>query len=227
MRQTTDLPDVLSVADEARLLDEAGPSNYLWLVLGLDAGLRVAEICSVGPDDVHRAESLLSVRGKGGRLRRVPIGSRLGHALSVEDLTRQAFRVPPSRCYIPRTPRTLQRRFKSACRSAGILMPGRTPHSLRHTYATRLVAARVPLPMVQLCLGHRSLATTQVYLHCLPGWELEVTRALDSYRIEPSEEAFRVSHFHRNATPASGPLSHRRPNRHLRRSRRESQTKLW
>lgn len=213
-------PDVLDCDEAAALLEQAGPDHQLWILLGLDAGLRVGEICAITPDHVTPARGgVIHLRGKGGVLRRIPCSSRLLRALSIEDLHRAALRIPTNSPYVPRCIRTVQRCFKHICRQAGILVPGRCPHSLRHTYATRLVQAGVPLTSVQRVLGHASLATTQIYLHAWPGWEQELAASLDRWLHEGGPS---LSHFVRNTTlytsdgvpwagPATSPPRRRHP----------------
>jgi integrase/recombinase XerD len=177
--------DVISAQELGRLLGVSGHRQRLAWLLGLDAGLRISEIVSVGPDNVSgRPDApMLCLRGKGGLLRRIPLGERLLEAIEHEEVRRAALATPRERPYIRVGVRQLQRLFKAACRRADILVPGRTPHSLRHTYAVRLLAQGVPVTTVQRVLGHQDLATTAIYLHLLPGWEAPVREALDRLAV--------------------------------------------
>lgn len=149
------------------LLTAGGPEHRLWLLLGADAGLRNTEIRTLSPDMVLPS-GLIHVRGKGGKKRQVPATPRLLQAIYLEDTARIAYKVPEETPYVPIGARALQNRFRRLARKAHIYIPGRSPHTLRHTYATRLIRAGVNIYVVQRLLGHSSLATTQIYLWASP-----------------------------------------------------------
>ena len=156
--------DALTTEEIDRLLQAGGPAHSVWLLLAADAGLRNAEIRSVTPDHVV-ASGLLYVRGKGHVRRTVPLTTRLADALRQEDLHRLQSRTPEERPYVLVGARGLQRRFRKLARQADVYLPGRCVHTLRHSYATRLIDAGVGLHVVQRLLGHASVQTTSIYLH--------------------------------------------------------------
>jgi len=156
--------DALTPPEIDRLLEAGGPFHCVWLLLATDAGLRNAEIRSVSPDHVLTS-GLIYVRGKGDVQRTVPMTSRLVNAIRLEDLDRLQTHTPPQRPYVTVSARTLQRRFRRLARAAGIYLPGRCVHTLRHSYATRLLDAGVRLHVAQRLLGHASVQTTSIYLH--------------------------------------------------------------
>lgn len=138
------------------------------LELAYASGLRVSELVGLNLGDVDAVGGLLRVRGKGRRERIVPVGRT-----ALDCLARHAAGRGPSRPDAPlfRNPRggrlsarTVQRavraRLGDAARGLGV-----TPHALRHSFATHMLDAGADLRAIQELLGHRSLASTEVYTH--------------------------------------------------------------
>ena len=131
-------------------------------------GLRLAEVCTLQVEHVQSALAQLRVvDGKGGVDRVVPLPGR------ILELLREHYRRtrPPLPWVFVDKARTghmvratLQRVFKAAVGESGV-NPAASIHTLRHSYATNLVVAGIPLPVLQKWLGHRSLQTTAVYTH--------------------------------------------------------------
>jgi len=135
------------------------------------AGLRVSECCNLRRDDVDVRAGLLTVLGKGSKVRRVPIGEpavdalrawlQLGRPLLVTDDTPRDVVFVNLRGHVltPRDARRILARYP--------LADGRSlhPHALRHAYATHLLEGGADLRVVQELLGHADLATTQIYTH--------------------------------------------------------------
>ena len=129
------------------------------------AGLRVSELCGLNRSDVDLRGRTVTVLGKGGKQRRVPIHDAAVAALRAwfED-GRDAMEGPAEAAFVNRRgarlgPRDVRRILDR--RSASPTHP----HALRHTYATHLLDGGADLRVVQELLGHASLATTQVYTH--------------------------------------------------------------
>lgn len=135
-------------------------------------GLRVIEIARMNLGDVDYDEGEIKVLGKGSKERIVLFGSRAKSALR-EYLAggRQKLLLngKSSALFINRrggrlTARSVERLIAHYAKKAGILKKV-TPHTLRHSFATHLLAGGADLRMVQELLGHASLSTTQVYTH--------------------------------------------------------------
>ena len=137
-------------------------------------GLRLSELRSLRLEHLHLEAGFLTVVGKGDKERVVPIGLR-----AVESLRRYLALRP--RLVRPRSPSnvflnnrggafaqvTLWKRISVAARRAGIARTV-TPHMLRHSFATHLLANGADLRVIQELLGHASVSTTEIYTHVAP-----------------------------------------------------------
>ena len=151
--------------DAVRLRDDA----VLELLYG--SGLRVSELCGLGPADVDVAARAVTVWGKGSKQRRVPISTPAAEAVigwlergrdalpaaaGDADAAAALFRNARGRRLTPRDcRRIIDRRATTPTH----------PHALRHTFATHLLDGGADLRAVQELLGHADLATTQRYTH--------------------------------------------------------------
>jgi site-specific recombinase XerD len=135
------------------------------------AGLRVAECCSLHVGDVDLRRGLLTVLGKGAKVRRVPVGEPARDAIAEWlDRGRAVLAVPespPDAVFLNRRGHQLTPRDARRIVARHPLGDGRTlhPHALRHAYATHLLEGGADLRAVQELLGHADLATTQIYTH--------------------------------------------------------------
>jgi integrase/recombinase XerC len=146
------------------------------------AGLRVSELTGLNLSDIDQKERVLRVRGKGNKERIVPYGSKAQEALDKywafrnelllqKSAARGGRRGPPHLQavflnYAGRrlTQRSVGRLVKKYVRLANINWDLH-PHSLRHAFATHLLADGADLRAIQELLGHQSLSTTQKYTH--------------------------------------------------------------
>lgn len=166
------LPKALTEAEVAALIEGAaslpppqGPRAAALVELLYASGLRASECVSL-PFSALRAEGLMvAVRGKGGKERLVPIPPRARAAA-------EAARDPkaPSRFLFPSraasghlTRQGLALLLKQAALAAGLDPARVSPHVLRHSFATHLLARGADLRSLQLLLGHADIATTQIY----------------------------------------------------------------
>ena len=174
-KQPQRLPKMLRVEDVIRLLDAiktdtaAGVRDRAMYETLYGGGLRVSELVGLNLDDVDADQQLVRVRGKGRRERLCPVGplatAWIGHWVTLRAPKKSG------------EPAVFLNRFgtRLSARSVGRLLddhltglgldPGASPHTLRHSFATHLLDRGADLRSVQELLGHRSLATTQIYTH--------------------------------------------------------------
>jgi integrase/recombinase XerD len=187
-RKNQRLPRVLSRQEVVRLLREpkgTGPlalRDRALLELMYACGLRVSEVVGLELADIDLEEAMVRARGKGSKERIVPIGRQAVAALSVYcRRARPALlraRVEPG-LFVNRSGSALTRQglykiVQGHARGAG-LQEKMSPHTLRHSFATHLLAGGCDLRSLQEMLGHADLATTQVYTH------LSAERLKDAY----------------------------------------------
>lgn len=176
------LPRPLQRSEIDQLFDESTPQNALELrdrlvvELLYGSGLRVAELCGLQEGDLNLKNQTIEVIGKGSKIRTIPITA---YACDLLEL------------WIPTGSKAFDDGYTPSGRSSsGLLvnrrgnglgrsdvrrilhrllrlkgMTERSPHALRHTYATHLLDGGADLRAVQELLGHADLTTTQIYTH--------------------------------------------------------------
>jgi len=136
------------------------------LSLMYGAGLRISEVLDL-PGDVKAAPDRLRIKGKGGKVRIVPIIPALREAIrEYAALCPYALNARTPLFYGARGKRLqapVLRKQVQILRGALGLTETATPHALRHSFATHLLAHGADLRAIQTLLGHASLSTTQVY----------------------------------------------------------------
>ena len=168
----TDLPNVLSEHEVATLIDAAGtlPGPRARVAVAAIAllyatGLRVSELLALESEAVLRAEGAILVRGKGGRERIVPLSAEAVGAARALARPGARFLFGGRGAGRALTRQGLDLVLADAARAAG-LAPGRlTPHVLRHSVASHMLARGADLRHLQVLLGHADIATTQIYTH--------------------------------------------------------------
>lgn len=133
------------------------------------SGLRATELVSLPLSAIPRDAPLVTVMGKGGQARMVPVGERAGEALSAWIAVRPT--TPASRFLFPSrggkhlTRVRLFQLLKDLAVRAGLDPAGVSPHVLRHAFATHLLEGGADLRVLQTLLGHADIVTTQIYTH--------------------------------------------------------------
>ncbi|MFO1128509.1 MAG: site-specific tyrosine recombinase [Rhodospirillales bacterium] len=188
-RRGRPLPKYLSVAEVGRLFDAAVPAKgpdalrfAALLEILYAAGLRVSELVGLPLSALVADGTALRVRGKGGRERVVPLTEPARAAIAAYLPVRDAFLPPaakrgraapspwlfPSRAGSGHLTRVrFGQLLKEAATAAGLDAERVSPHVLRHSFASHLVAHGADLRSVQQMLGHADIATTQIYTHVL------------------------------------------------------------
>jgi integrase/recombinase XerD len=174
------VPQVISPPQVDELLGAPRRSDGLWmrdralLELLYATGCRVSELSNLAMRDLHLAERYCICRGKGDKQRIVPLGRRAVEAVERylrEERGALAGRRTPTPEWLLLSARgdrlrreriwELLKRYAARVGAS----PEVSPHSLRHSFATHLLAGGADLRQVQELLGHASIATTQIYTH--------------------------------------------------------------
>jgi integrase/recombinase XerD len=177
-RRTQRLPMALTRGEVTRLLGEPRGTEPLalrdraLLELMYACGLRASEATGMELSDIDLEEGVLRARGKGAKERIVPIGAsaiaatraylQRGRPALVGVQVQSRLLVNSRGCGLTR--QGLYKIVQGHARRAG-LERKMSPHTLRHTFATHLLAGGCDLRSLQEMLGHSDLATTQVYTH--------------------------------------------------------------
>ncbi|GAA5508255.1 tyrosine recombinase XerC [Novipirellula caenicola] len=179
-RRQRKLPHVLSNDEVGRLLlappggDTAGLRDRAILETMYSAGLRVSELVALRDRDLDFEQQILRVRGKGRKERISPLGSFAIKAIKKyeqrrirDPKTEQLGRDAP--VFVNRFGNILTTRSVGRMLDKHIAVVGldsrTSPHTLRHSFATHLLDRGADIRSVQELLGHKSLATTQIYTH--------------------------------------------------------------
>ncbi len=181
------LPRPLSEIDAARTLEEAGEQDIEWLAardvalltLLYGAGLRISEGLSLKRGDVPLGASL-SVLGKGRKERSVPLLPAVRDAIEHYAALIPFAGARGDALFLSRRGKPMSAREAQALmqrlRGRLGLSDRATPHALRHSFATHLLANGGDLRAVQELLGHASLSTTQTYT------EIDTRKMMDVYQ---------------------------------------------
>ena len=186
-RQPKSLPKPLTSADALSVVDRQGQlaeepwiaaRNAAVLTLLYGCGLRISEALGLRPPDVTAQSRSLRVTGKGGKMRLVPLLPAAREAVECYKRLCPWHLAADAELFRgarggPLQPAIIQREMQKM-RSALGLPDTATPHALRHSFATHLLAGGGDLRTIQELLGHASLSTTQIYTGVDTGRLLEI-----------------------------------------------------
>jgi len=187
MKFSTGIPNFLPQGETSHLLSQSNTRpdkfgffyrrDFTMIALLYATGLRREELARIKLNDIDHKMGLITVTGKGNKVRLVPVGKRTlediqHYLISREDFlqekrTQQTTFSAPAELFLnrygrPLSVRSIDRLVKKYARLEGIDL---TPHTLRHSFATHLLENGADLMLIKEILGHSSLSTTQKYTH--------------------------------------------------------------
>lgn len=178
------LPKTLSEADVTALLDAARDHgrkpedrarNTCLMEVLYATGMRVSELVSLPVATVRGNPAMILIRGKGDKERLVPLSTPARAALAAwlslrdeaDEQAKSRFLFPSRSAEGHLTRLRFYALVKELALAAGLDPARVTPHTLRHAFATHLLARGADLRAIQTLLGHADLATTEIYTHVL------------------------------------------------------------
>ncbi|AYC34802.1 tyrosine recombinase XerC [Pseudomonas cavernae] len=168
------LPRTLDADRASQLLDGAVEDDFIAhrdqaiLELFYSSGLRLAELTGLNLEQLDLAAGLVEVRGKGNKVRVLPVGSKARQALNDWLPLRALSNPSDGAVFVSQQGRRLgPRAIQLRVRQAGVRELGQHlhPHMLRHSFASHMLESSQDLRAVQELLGHADIATTQIYTH--------------------------------------------------------------
>jgi integrase/recombinase XerC len=172
------LPKALAIEQAAALLTPSGDANdalatrdRAMFELFYSSGLRLSELASLDLDGkLDLASAEVTVTGKRGKTRTVPVGAQARKALEAWLAQRDSLAAQEELAlFVGRrgtrlTPRAIELRLAQRAKQSGLGLNVH-PHMLRHSFASHVLQSSGDLRAVQEMLGHASIATTQIYTH--------------------------------------------------------------
>lgn len=171
------LPAFLRESDMDRLLDEVdfgegfkGCRDHMIIEMFYATGVRLSELIGLDNKDVDFSSSLIKVTGKRNKQRLIPFGEELKIAMTeYVDVRNEAVPIRTDAFFVrengERLSRSIVENLVKRNLSKVVTLKKRSPHVLRHTFATTMLNNEAELGAVKELLGHSSLATTEIYTH--------------------------------------------------------------
>lgn len=163
------LPKVLTVETIEKLIDTTTETrNKALIALMYSSGLRVGEVCRLAPTDIYMSTMQVHVRNGKNHCDRWTILSQTALDLLIEywhqyPMKRDYLFVSLKSPYVPLKVSGVEIMLRKIGKAAGLGMI--SPHMLRHSFASHMVEQDVSTEMIQAMLGHRSPASTNLYMH--------------------------------------------------------------
>lgn len=171
------LPVFVKESEMNRLLDDEdfgegfeGCRDHLVIAMFYATGMRLSELIGLDDGDVDFAASVIKVTGKRNKQRLIPFGEEL--RAEMEAYVKQRDESVPVRSGAFFVRKTGERLYPNVVRkivmrnlSKVVTVKKRSPHVLRHTFATSMLNHEAELGAIKELLGHESLATTEIYTH--------------------------------------------------------------
>jgi integrase/recombinase XerD len=175
------LPKTLSTDDVSRLIQAAHEGNghaaarrACLIEILYATGLRVTELVSLPVGQMRRNPQMIRVKGKGEKERLAPLSDRARAAITAYLPLRDASKEKDSLFMFPsrgKLGHLTRERFYQMIRElalkAGLDPSGISPHTMRHAFATHMLANGADLRVIQTLLGHADIATTEIYTHVM------------------------------------------------------------
>lgn len=171
------LPAFLKESEMNKLLDEVdfgegfkGCRDHMIIEMFYATGIRLSELIGLDDKDVDFASSVIKVTGKRNKQRLVPFDEELRNSMTeYVNVRNEAVSVRSGAFFVRDTGERLSRSIVSNLvrrnLSKVVTIKKRSPHVLRHTFATTMLNNEAELGAIKELLGHESLATTEVYTH--------------------------------------------------------------
>src|SRR4030042_545966 len=191
-RKRRKLPTVFPPEQVFKIIDSTNSLKHrLLLMATYSAGLRASETVNLKAEHIDSGQMLIKiVNAKGEKERYTLLSERLLKELreyyAIQRPKEWLF--PSEQTGKPLQTRTLYLIYDTAREKAGV-KTGSGPHTLRHCFATHLLEAGYDIRKIQLLMGHRSLATTSIYLHVSRQLLSEMQSPLDLSHPETVKEA--------------------------------------
>ncbi|MDE2389968.1 MAG: tyrosine recombinase [Rhodospirillales bacterium] len=189
------LPKYLSESEVDALLDAArgmeglpGLKAQAGLEILYSTGLRVTEMLSLRASALTTDAMMLLIKGKGGKERMIPLSDAARHAaaaLRAASPAKARYLFAGRDISQPMTRQGFALLLKQAALEAGLDLARLSPHVLRHSFASHLLAHGADLRALQKLLGHADIATTEIYTHVLAERLQKLVQAHHPLAVKP------------------------------------------
>jgi integrase/recombinase XerD len=167
------LPEILTEGEISRVLESSSETNRAYrdfaiIELLYGSGLRVSEATGIRMEDISFENETIRIKGKGNRERIAFLNRNSIEALRkyIQKRNEYAGSTDSGYLFINRSGKRLSRQSVwKMVKKINVTDKNVTPHTYRHSFATHLLQAGVDLRIVQELLGHKTLATTEIYTH--------------------------------------------------------------